>query len=195
MGLPEGPPASVRAAMAMSRGENMACPFATVTASFYHQVTAYPSIAAVHDLSGPTPRELTYFQLALRAQALASKLRRLGVQPHQRIPLVVKRSLEMIVGIWAILSCGAQYIPLDGGVVPDSTIRHVVEQSEQDLVICLHATELRVRKLCPISTLVCVEDAISMVDDGDDIAPEKWLDLASSNMGCYVIYTSGKPKV
>ncbi|ODA81117.1 hypothetical protein RJ55_04080 [Drechmeria coniospora] len=139
---------------------------------------------------------ISYGQLAERAQKLALRLRGLGVQPNQRVPLVVKRGLEMIVGIWAILSCGAQYVPLDGGVVPDSTIRHVVEQSGAEIVLCLSVTEHRLRALFPSLVPVLIDEFVTAEAD-DDLQSDDWLDLATPDTGCYVIYTSGttgKPK-
>ncbi|KAL7800200.1 non-ribosomal peptide synthetase [Trichoderma ceciliae] len=178
---------------AMQYGPKIPCPFPTVTSSFYHYATSFPDNVALHDLSGATTQQITYRQLAARAQALATKLRSLGVRPHQRVPLVVKRSAEMVVGIWAILSCGAQYVPLDGGVVPDSTIRHVFEQSGGNVICCLTSTVHRIHALCPSATPVIIEqqqlDGLSY--DGT------WIDLATSDGGCYIIYTSGttgKPK-
>lgn len=96
----------------------------------------------------------------------------------------------MVVGIWAILSCGAQYIPLDGGVVPDLTIRHVVEQSGGHAVVCLKSTEHRVRELCPDALPIIVED--NMVINHEDPRKGKVVDLSYPQGGCYVIYTSGK---
>ncbi|KAK0388986.1 hypothetical protein NLU13_2563 [Sarocladium strictum] len=177
----------------MGIGETVARPFKTTTEAFYHHAARYPNATAVIDQSDGQ-RQLTYQQLAARAQSLAKALRRLGVRPGQRIPLVVKRSVEMVVGIWAVLSCGAQYVPLDGGVVPDSSLRHVVEQSGDSIILCMASTQDRLRKLLPSSQTVRIEDYWSPLPgtDGTD-----FLDLARSDLGCYVIYTSGttgKPK-
>ncbi|KAJ6444925.1 NRPS-like enzyme [Purpureocillium lavendulum] len=174
---------------AFTLGESVPCPFPTLTAAFYHQVKTNPYYVAVRDLSTGAPRELTYRELAGHVQTLASRLRTLGVQPYQRVPLVVKRGLEMVVGIWAILSCGAQYVPLDGGVVPDSTIRHVVEQSQGQVVLCLSSTEHRIRKLYPGLTPVLIDQC--MAEGAVHAAPaDNRIDLASPDAGCYVIYTS-----
>lgn len=169
------------------RGQTIKCPFPTTTAAFYHHVNTSPTAVAVRDLS-TIPREVTYHELARHAQALASHLRTLGVRPNQRVPLVVKRGLEMVIGIWAVLSCGAQYVPLDGGVVPDSTIRHVVEQSGGQVVLCLQSTQHRTRDLCPDTTSVVIEDNMAYEENRADAV----FDLATSDGGCYVIYTSGK---
>ncbi|KJZ71378.1 hypothetical protein HIM_09219 [Hirsutella minnesotensis 3608] len=193
-GLPKAPR---RRITPLSFGDLVPCPFPTVTAAFYHHASSFPSPSpvAVRDLSGVAPRELTYAQLAGHAQALALRLRGLGVQPGQRIPLVIKRGLEMVIGIWAVLSCGAQYVPLDGGVVPDSTIKHVVGQCGEDVVLCLTTTEHRVRSQYPYLTTVLIDQCIDISATG--LSQDSWIDLASPDNGCYTIYTSGttgKPK-
>lgn len=173
------------------QGEVTNCPFPTVTASFYHHAFSFPDAVAARDMSTSPPREMTYTELASRAQSLAAELRSLGVGRGQRVPLLVKRGLEMVVGIWAILSCGAQYVPLDGGVVPETTIRTVVDQSGCSVVLCISSTEHRLQDIRRECGLVPV-----LIDQHCQAArgyplPEAILDLATSDSGCYVIYTSG----
>ncbi|QUC16737.1 uncharacterized protein UV8b_00978 [Ustilaginoidea virens] len=178
-----------------THGEAAYCPFPTVTSAFYHHASYLASAKAVRDLSGDSVTELTYHELAVEAQHLATRLRRLGVRPHQSIPLVVKRGAEMIIGIMAILSCGAQYVPLDGGVVPDSTIQHVADQCGGQIVLCLSSTEARIKDLLPRMTAIVIERETILNRSLDN--PDTWINLASSEAGCYIIYTSGttgKPK-
>ncbi|KAL6402646.1 Linear gramicidin synthase subunit C [Ilyonectria robusta] len=170
------------------RGKVVHSPFPTVTAAFYHFASSCPENKAIRDLSGP-PREMSYSDLASRVQHLARQLRRQGVAPGQRIPLIVKRSLEMIVGIWAILSCGAQYVPLDGGVVPDETIRRVLDQAQGNVVLCLSSTKHRVTALSSDHTVVAVDEPESL--SLETVLEDGYMDLAIPDGGCYVIYTSG----
>lgn len=168
------------------------CPFSTVTSAFYHHAKSYPDAIAVRDLTSSPPRETSFRELAIQAQSLAAKLKDSGAGPGQRIPLLVKRGTEMIVGIWAILSCGAQYVPLDGGVVPESTIRTVIEQSGSSIVLCISSTEHRLKDLeqhGPIMHIL-IDEHCRSVGRQDFNTP---LDLATPESGCYVIYTSGKP--
>jgi non-ribosomal peptide synthetase component F len=171
-------------------GEIVKSPFPTLTSAFYYQVEQHASNLAVRDLSGDDAQDVTYQELAERVQVLSAHLRGLGVRPRQRVPLVVKRGVEMIIGIWAILSCGAQYVPLDGGVVPDSTIRHVVEQSGGEVVLCLSTTAFRVQDLCPEAIPVIIEH--NSVSERKHKRAVPHTDLAAADDGCYVIYTSGK---
>lgn len=173
----------------LANGEKQPCPFSTITSAFYHYADQSPSTQAMLDMTHRVPRSFTYGELAARAQALAFSLREMGLQPEQRVPLIVKRSSEMIIGLMAILSCGAQYVPLDGGVVAESTIRHVVDQCDSGVILCTEATRFRVEQLHLDGTIVSIAAADKI--DWCCGNPAMRIDLASGSYGCYVIYTSG----
>ncbi|HEX3555022.1 MAG TPA: amino acid adenylation domain-containing protein, partial [Thermoanaerobaculia bacterium] len=56
---------------------------------------------------------LTYGELDRRANFLADHLRRLGVGPEVLVGIALERSLEMVVGLLAVLKAGGSYLPLD----------------------------------------------------------------------------------
>lgn len=162
--------------------------FPTVTDAFYHHASKHASGLAATDLT--TSKTITYGVLAQRSAALAQRLQNLGVVPGSRVPLVVKRGIDMLVGIMSILTCGAQYVPLDGGVVPDSTLRFVIAQAggESCTVLTLGSTRHRVDEKA-VANVVCIDE-----DDQSHI-PNCTLppaNLATPDAGCYVIYTSGQ---
>ncbi|KAG9506189.1 hypothetical protein J7337_003170 [Fusarium musae] len=173
-----------KSALQLGQGDCVEPPFPTVTSAFYHHATTSPDTIALRDLSGSL-KELTYGQLAKRAQELAAQLIAQGVCPDSRVPLVAKRGLDMIIGIWAILSCGAQYVPLDGGVVPDKTIRRVLEQAGGGVVLCLSSTKHRVTSQHPNQTVVVIDEI-----NTNPVEEDLHIDLATPDSGCYVIYTS-----
>lgn len=163
--------------------------FPTVTAAFFHHVEARPNAVAARDLSPETPAEVTYSELARRSCLLASRLRALGVGPGVRVPLVVKRGIDMLVGIVAVLSCGAQYVPLDGGVVPDATLRFVLGQTGGSVALALQSTSHRLAKTSTSTILII--DALDY-DDVHSQPQTPFQDLSQPDHGCYVVYTSGK---
>lgn len=162
-------------------------PFPTVTSAFHHHVKTSPTSLAVRELS-EAPRELTYQQLSQRAQLLTQRLRHQGVLPGQRIPFVVNRGVDMIVGIWAVLFCGAQYVPLDGQVASDETISRVLTESQASFVLCLGSTEHRVLKLQTSCTVIVVDRE---EPNSSARADDCFVDLAISGGGCYATYISG----
>jgi amino acid adenylation domain-containing protein len=68
-----------------------------------------PNARAVH-YEGDT---LTYGALNARANRLARRLRARGIGVGALVGVAMKRSLEMVVGLLAILKAGAAYVPLD----------------------------------------------------------------------------------
>ncbi len=86
----------------------------------------YPSDKCIHEIFDAqcerTPdalavregeRSLTFRQLQERSNRLAHYLRSLGAGPDSRIALQLERSLDMVVGLLAILKTGGAYVPLD----------------------------------------------------------------------------------
>src|SRR5262245_1321625 len=58
-------------------------------------------------------KHLIYRELNRRANQLASYLRAFGVAPEVLVGICVERSLEMVVGLLAILKAGGAFVPLD----------------------------------------------------------------------------------
>lgn len=81
---------------------------------FAQCVRRYPRRAAVRSRDG----DLTYAQLHERAEATAVRLQELGVSPGEPVALMTPRSVEMVVGVWAILRVGGTYVPIDPGLPP-----------------------------------------------------------------------------
>ena len=73
------------------------------------QAAQSPDAVAIHD----GHRVLTYGALEARANAMAEQLRQMGSGPETRTGILLDRSIELVVGIFAILKTGAAYVPLD----------------------------------------------------------------------------------
>ncbi|KAL4934674.1 putative NRPS-like enzyme [Aspergillus undulatus] len=175
-------------------GPQSTVPFATIHQAFIHHAIHHPSDIALLDLSrdaGPS-REVTYGELLRQSQFVATQLKSSGVKPENRVLLLVKRSAEMVAGILGVLMAGAQYIPMDGGVVPDQTLQRAVEQSMATVALCLEPYKERLRSLATMSSVLGLEELLqSEACSRFDLGGAGILCDGSNSSGCYIIYTSG----
>ncbi|MFD5087619.1 condensation domain-containing protein, partial [Kitasatospora sp. NPDC058406] len=81
------------------------------------QARRTPGAPAVRGADGV----LDYAELDHRANALAHRLRALGVGPDRPVGLLVERSAALVVGMLGILKAGGAYLPIDP-VYPDERI-------------------------------------------------------------------------
>jgi non-ribosomal peptide synthetase component F len=168
-------------------GSEMAVPFGCVHHAFAHHAAAQPSAIAVEHLGD----NITYGDLDVKSSRLARKLQSCDVRQGSRVVLLAERSIPFVIGILAILKAGAAYVPLDGGIVTDSTLGHVIVDSESALTLAMKAYTHRPKT----GRVLCLEDAI-LESETTELASEP-LVASKPTDGVYVIYTSGttgKPK-
>ncbi|KMS70850.1 non-ribosomal peptide synthetase [Streptomyces viridochromogenes] len=87
-------------------------PATTLTALVEEQAALTPDLTAVeYGIEGGT--RLTYAELNARANGLAQQLTSLGVGPERRVGIHLERSVEMVVGLLAVLKAGGAFVPLE----------------------------------------------------------------------------------
>ena len=134
-------------------------------------------------------QRLTYAELNERANQLANYLRKLGVGPETLVGICVERSIEMIVGLLAIIKAGGAYVPLDASY-PKARLSFMLEDAGISLLLTGHLNE----SLPPHATI------IDLYEVREELAKESTDNLtgpASAGQLAYVMYTSGstgKPK-
>jgi len=133
-------------------------------------------------------QSLTYAELNARANQLARYLREKGVSADQLVGICVERSLEMIVGLLAILKAGAAYVPLDPNY-PAERLAYMLQDAAPLVVL----TQERLRAVLPASPAELMEldgkwNEIAKYPQRNLSARE--LELSAQNR-VYVIYTSG----
>ncbi|MGW0584306.1 amino acid adenylation domain-containing protein, partial [Streptomyces sp. NPDC002920] len=84
-------------------------PAATLPELFQTQAARTPDATAVAFAGA----EVTYAELDERANRLARLLIRRGIGPERIVGLAVPRSVDLIVGLLAVLKSGAGYLPID----------------------------------------------------------------------------------
>nr|WP_282705617.1 non-ribosomal peptide synthetase [Pseudomonas syringae] len=163
----------------------------------------FPSEACLHSLIEAQVRatpdapalvfateQLSYVQLNARANQLAHRLRESGVGPDVLVGICVERSLELVIGLLAIIKAGGAYVPLDPDY-PEDRLAYMMQDSGIGLL--LTQTALLARLPVQVQSL-CLDQ------DGDWLAGYSTanpVNLSHPLNLAYVIYTSGstgKPK-
>lgn len=133
-------------------------------------------------------QSLTYAELNGRANQLARYLRKKGVTADQLVGICVERSLEMLVGLLAILKAGAAYVPLDPHY-PVERLAYMLEDAAPRLVL----TQERLKTVLPAA----VAERIALDGESKEIEAYPNRNLSVGELGSsapnrvYVIYTSG----
>ncbi|WP_245322599.1 non-ribosomal peptide synthetase, partial [Bradyrhizobium valentinum] len=134
-------------------------------------------------------QQVSYGDLNARANRLARKLQGHGIGRDRLVGLALKRSVELIVGVLAVLKAGGAYLPLDPDYPPDRLL-HMLRDSGATLVL----TQSRLlERLAPVIAGAAVE-AWTLEGEGEARTEE-----AACNLGvalhpdslAYVMYTSG----
>jgi amino acid adenylation domain-containing protein len=162
----------------------------TVVELFEEQVAKTPNaVALVMD-----EQHLTYQQLNEKSNQLAHYLKEKGLAAESLVPICIERSVEMIIGVLAILKAGCTYVPIDPEY-PQERIRYMLQESAAKIVL---STMQSHKYLAPPEDVRIIQ-----VD-------QQWSVIASQPFGnlpkdsadngdnlIYVLYTSGstgKPK-
>ncbi|MDP1608867.1 MAG: amino acid adenylation domain-containing protein [Chlamydiales bacterium] len=159
----------------------------TIYQLFEEQVVRTPDkIAAVFE-----DQKLTYAQLNAKANQLARYLRSLtNIQPDTVIAICLERSLEMIIGILAIMKAGGAYCPIDPEF-PKERIQHILQETRTPFLLTQSHLIEQVQTDANV-TKVALNVTCYQAYDSINLSPYSCpTDLA------YVIYTSGttgKPK-
>ena len=131
-------------------------------------------------------QSMTYAQLNQSANRLAHGLLARGVQPEAMIGLCAQRSLEMVIGLLAILKAGAAYVPLDPKH-PAERLQHILQDSKVELVLNMSAEFAQ--QLPAGLQLLDIASMAQAEQPESNIAPAS-LGLTPRHLA-YVIYTSG----
>lgn len=83
--------------------------------------------------------KLTYKELNELSNKLAYELINNGIKNNSNVAIMVNRSPEMIIGLLAILKCGATYIPIDPEY-PEDRICYMLDNSKTQVLLVNNAS-------------------------------------------------------
>ncbi|OUS92705.1 non-ribosomal peptide synthetase [Rhodococcus sp. NCIMB 12038] len=126
--------------------------------------------------------ELTYRALHERSNRLARRLLAQGVGVGNRVALMLPRSIEQVVAVWAVARCGAAFVPLDPDY-PAERIAHMIEESGVTIAVAVDPAV--------VPTGVRWVDVADAPGDGTPVADMELAHPIRLDNAAYVIYTSG----
>jgi amino acid adenylation domain-containing protein len=158
----------------------------------------YPDRSCVHELvtrqAQATPdapaiafggADYSYETVEARANQLAHHLQALGIGPESRVAVFMERSVEMVVGVLAVLKAGGGYVPIDP-TYPRERVAFMLADSSAEVVL----TQPRLAQRLPHGTGAVVElDAGAQRFSHLPSAPPPQRALPANL--AYMIYTSG----
>ena len=128
-------------------------------------------------------QKLTYKELNEKANSLAYYLRKTGIVTNDLVGVMVNRSLEMIIGMLAVLKAGGAYIPIDP-TYPKDRIEYMLKNSNSKILL----TQEHLHDITDFKNCVYIDlsnDSIYSLPNDNSNHTNTPEDLA------YVIYTSG----
>ncbi|BAY84417.1 amino acid adenylation domain-containing protein [Calothrix parasitica NIES-267] len=97
---------------------------------FEQQVKRSPHTTALIEES----QQVTYEQLNQKANQLAHYLQKIGVTTETIVAICLERSVEMVVGVLAVLKVGATYLPLDPHY-PSNRLAFMLSDSQAPFIL------------------------------------------------------------
>jgi non-ribosomal peptide synthetase component F len=167
----------------VSHGPVVSVPHPSIHEAFERIAELYPTITAAKF----GEKVITYQQLNEAANRLAHHLISSGLEPRQRVCLVVQRSIDMLIGIFAILKAGCQYVPIDGGVTSEQALKHIFTDINARFIVCLPKFWDKIRRFARRDARIFALGG-NISDSYPSTKPSVRI---TSQDGAYVIYTSG----
>ncbi len=153
----------------------------TIHEQFEAQVERTPEAIAVRD----EVQELSYRELNRRANQVAHYLRRQGVGPEVLVGVLVRRRVELLVGLLGVLKAGGAYVPLDAAY-PEERLRFMM--ADTGMRVLLSEESLRERVSWSEVRVVSLDGEAAAIAGESGQNPASGVETEHL---AYVIYTSG----
>ncbi|TCJ94268.1 amino acid adenylation domain-containing protein [Nocardia alba] len=162
---------------------------ATLASLFDDAASAHPIGVALVDADGA---ELTYRDFAFRVNQLARYLITQGVGVEDRVALAIRRSVDLVVAMYAVTQTGAAYVPLDPDQ-PADRLAHILETASPVCVL----TTTHAGFAPGAMTVIAIDSLDLSAVSPARLEPRERVGTLRPANTAYLIFTSGstgKPK-
>ncbi len=139
-------------------------------------------------------QKLTYKELNERSNQLARYIRNQYQQKTNQplnadtpIALYLDRSLEMVVGILAVLKAGGTYVPIDINY-PQDRVDYILEDTQAEIIVSQKYINTESQAQLPEEKIICIDLDEKLYKE--EVSSNLLLPNSSSDLA-YIIYTSG----
>ncbi|WP_447879776.1 amino acid adenylation domain-containing protein [Serratia fonticola] len=152
---------------------------ATLPGLFVEQVSRTPDQVAIIEPDGTT---LSFNELAIKVNRVASALRAEGVLPDDRVAILLERGKHLLPAILGVQLAGGAYVPIDPNY-PQERIRLLLEDCEAKFILTAKA----ISELAKSAT----HCTVMLMDELPPPGSEPLSPVVSPTDLAYLIYTSG----
>ena len=131
-------------------------------------------------------KKLTYQQLNVKANCLATHLRNNGVTNNNIVGILLNRSIEMIVSILAVLKSGGAYVPIDPEY-PYERIKYILKDTKSNILLTNIQLKNKFRELDNYNGIVIYPNSPDIYTEGLN----NLINISKPEDLSYLIYTSG----
>ncbi|WP_040838436.1 non-ribosomal peptide synthetase, partial [Nocardia brevicatena] len=156
---------------------------ATLVSLLDATVAAHPDAVA---LVGPDGVRITYAELDARVNRLARRLIALGVGPEDRVALALRRSVNLVVAMYAVAKAGGAYVPVDPAQAADRTA-YILETAAPVCVL----TDAEAGFTTETVPVVRIDEADVEAVSAEPVRAEERVAPLRPRNTAYVIFTSG----
>ena len=166
-------------------GPKMVYPKSTLHELFANQAEMFPLAIALEF----EDKQISYVELNIMINQMANYLWSQGLRPGQIVAISLDRTPELIASLFAVLQCGASYVPIDTNY-PDGRLNLMIEDSDAAFYIGLNLKTNFPNKAVSLTIA-------SILESMRDLPVEPVNLMVPTESAAYIIYTSGstgKPK-
>ncbi|SNT48390.1 non-ribosomal peptide synthase/polyketide synthase, partial [Rhodococcoides kyotonense] len=158
---------------------------ATLVSLFDAQVARTPdAVALVFE-----GESLTYAEFDARANRVARYLVSRGIGPESLVALAMRRSFDLMVGLYGVVKAGAGYVPVDPDQ-PAERVAYILDTAQVSVALSTSRDAFESGSADGVDVVLLDEIALGSFSDAPVADVERVSPLVASNVA-YVLFTSG----
>ncbi len=178
---------SVSQSQRLTRWNETTVPYpneATIPQLFAEMAVENPDAIAIRHSQG----EIRYAEFATMISRYAQAFAEAGAAPGTKVAILLDRSPEQIAALYAVMQCGAAYVPLDPEY-PSDRLSYILNDSKATFVVTSESETRRIPREIPILNIAHIKKHVK----------QSTITNSGTKAGdaAFILYTSGstgKPK-